>query len=63
MQYGMGNGDDNESDMMTKVMSVRGNTTCARKMLGHCLVQGKSLRGVIECDTVEIMVIDHITHE
>jgi len=55
-------GDDNDVDMLTKVMSVRGNTTCARKLLGHCLVQGRNLRGVIECDTVEIMVVDHITH-
>ena len=42
--------------MLTKVMSVRGNTKCARKLLGHCLLQGRGITGIIEVDTVEVLV-------
>ena len=45
-------GPDNESDMLSKVMSVRGHTSCARRLLGHCLVQGLNIRGIIESEIV-----------
>ena len=55
--FGWEEGGENETDMLTKVMSVRGNTKCARKLLGHCLLQGCGVLGIIEADTVEAMVL------
>ena len=55
--FGWEEGGNNETDMLTKVMSVRGNTTCARKLLGHCLLQGRGIAGIIELDNVDIMVL------
>ncbi len=54
--FGWEEGGENETDMLTKVMSVRGNTKCARKLLGHCLLQGRGIQGIIEAETVEVMV-------
>jgi hypothetical protein len=45
-------GPENESDMLSKVMTVRGHTSCARRLLGHCLVQGLNIRGIIESEIV-----------
>jgi hypothetical protein len=54
--FGWEEGGENETDMLTKVMSVRGNTRCARKLLGHCLLQSRGVIGIIEAETVEVMV-------
>lgn len=54
-------GLENEIDMLTKVMTVRGNTRCARKLLGHCLLQGRGIIGIIELETGEVWL--SVLHE
>lgn len=47
-------GDDNEADILTKVLSVKRYWKLARKILDHVLVSGRGLRGVIELDADDI---------
>ena len=41
-------GEENEADILTKILGAKRYLTLARKILGHWLVLGKGIRGIIE---------------
>ncbi len=43
-------GDDNDSDINTKVLGIKKTRDLTRNILGHHLVLGQAIRGVIELD-------------
>ena len=46
-------GEENDSDLNTKILSIARTKKLSRKMLGHCLVLGQNYQGIIELDREE----------
>ena len=46
-------GENNDSDLNTKILNIARTKKLSRKMLGHCLVLGQNYRGIIELDVGE----------
>jgi hypothetical protein len=47
-------GEDNDADLNTKVHGIRKTRELSRSILGHCLVLGQGIRGIIELDSDDI---------
>jgi len=47
------NGENNEADLLTKIMGASRTRKLTRKLLGHILVLGCGYRGVIELEDGE----------
>ena len=46
-------GEENDSDLNTKILNIARTKKLTRKMLGHCLVLGQNYLGIIELDNEE----------